>query len=146
MIFNPNEQFPHYRTGKMRRCPASSVPVPYRMIRGQQCYRFVDLRRYAAEYGGSHCEACKQLGPCLEQHHIVPRTFGGLNRPGNLVTLCPTCHRIADRLAFSYQQVRERAVLMVEIWAVLTRESKIWPLSNALSNENRAGRQTPRQH
>jgi cytochrome c553 len=29
----------------------------------------------------------------LEVHHIVPRSRGGSDHPGNLKTLCPSCHR-----------------------------------------------------
>jgi hypothetical protein len=29
----------------------------------------------------------------LEVHHIVPRSRGGSDHPGNLKTLCPACHR-----------------------------------------------------
>ena len=28
----------------------------------------------------------------LEVHHIIPRSKGGSDHPGNLVTLCPSCH------------------------------------------------------
>lgn len=31
----------------------------------------------------------------LEVHHLVPRSRGGSNRTGNLVTLCSRCHRFA---------------------------------------------------
>ena len=29
----------------------------------------------------------------LEVHHILPRSEGGSDHPGNLKTLCPECHR-----------------------------------------------------
>lgn len=29
----------------------------------------------------------------LEVHHIIPRSRGGSDHPGNLKTLCPACHR-----------------------------------------------------
>ncbi|HUL39508.1 MAG TPA: HNH endonuclease [Methanomassiliicoccales archaeon] len=29
----------------------------------------------------------------LEVHHIIPRSKGGSDHPGNLKTLCPSCHR-----------------------------------------------------
>jgi 5-methylcytosine-specific restriction protein A len=29
----------------------------------------------------------------LEVHHIIPRSKQGSDHPGNLMTLCPTCHR-----------------------------------------------------
>lgn len=29
----------------------------------------------------------------LEVHHIIPRSLGGSDHPGNLKTLCPSCHK-----------------------------------------------------
>jgi hypothetical protein len=34
----------------------------------------------------------------LEDHHIVPRRFGGSDEDENMVRLCPTCHRKIERL------------------------------------------------
>lgn len=34
----------------------------------------------------------------LEQHHIVPRRYGGGNGKENLVTLCPNCHAAVEEL------------------------------------------------
>jgi len=34
----------------------------------------------------------------LEQHHIVPRRFGGSDGVDNLVDLCPSCHRSIEKL------------------------------------------------
>ena len=33
----------------------------------------------------------------LQRHHIVPRKFGGTDRPTNIVTLCGKCHCKAHR-------------------------------------------------
>lgn len=40
----------------------------------------------------------------LEVHHIIPRSKGGSDHPGNLMTLCPSCH-----LAHTARQASERA-------------------------------------
>lgn len=52
--------------------------------------------------GGSH-------EGLLQQHHIVPRRFGGSDDTKNLVELCPTCHRKLERLYDHrfYEQLRE---------------------------------------
>ena len=34
----------------------------------------------------------------LEEHHIVPRRFGGSDDDENLVRVCPTCHEKLERL------------------------------------------------
>jgi len=40
----------------------------------------------------------------LEVHHIIPRSRGGSDHPGNLMTLCPSCH-----LEHTVRQASERA-------------------------------------
>jgi hypothetical protein len=32
----------------------------------------------------------------MEQHHVLPRRFGGSDREENLVTLCGSCHRAVE--------------------------------------------------
>lgn len=40
---------------------------------------------------------CGYRWESLEVHHIVARAEGGSDHPGNLKTLCPTCHRAYTR-------------------------------------------------
>lgn len=40
------------------------------------------------------CYFCQNdRGEILEEHHIVPRRYGGGDSPANLLTVCPNCHR-----------------------------------------------------
>jgi hypothetical protein len=34
----------------------------------------------------------------LEEHHVIPRRFGGLDQPENIVRVCQRCHRKLERL------------------------------------------------
>lgn len=43
------------------------------------------------------CYFCDETA-CLEEHHIVPRRFGGSDDSANLVRVCPTCHRKLESL------------------------------------------------
>lgn len=45
----------------------------------------------------SECYFCPETER-LEQHHIVPRRFGGSDNTENLVTVCPTCHSKLESL------------------------------------------------
>ena len=41
------------------------------------------------------CEQCEKIGkinPAREVHHIKPLSKGGMNEPGNLMSLCTSCH------------------------------------------------------
>ena len=49
------------------------------------------------ERANQHCEWCEEWVDTPEIHHIVPRSEGGKNTAGNLIVLCPNCHRKADR-------------------------------------------------
>jgi len=46
----------------------------------------------------------------LDVHHIIPRSkgikAGGTNKLKNLIVLCPTCHRAAERGAYSPSRLR----------------------------------------
>ncbi|MCD6102680.1 MAG: RRXRR domain-containing protein, partial [Thermotogaceae bacterium] len=55
---------------------------------------FWNVREYVLYRDGHVCQICKgkSKDPVLEVHHIVSRQIGG-DRPGNLITLCQTCHQ-----------------------------------------------------
>ncbi|WP_254861650.1 HNH endonuclease [Halovivax gelatinilyticus] len=55
-----------------------------------------------------HCEWCENPFDFLEVHHIVPRSEGGPNDPGNLVALCPNCHENADREAIPRSKIQAK--------------------------------------
>lgn len=44
------------------------------------------------------CYFCGGGSEVIEQHHIVPRRFGGGDESENLVEVCPTCHEKLERL------------------------------------------------
>ena len=55
---------------------------------------FWNVREYVLARDGHKCQHCKgrSKDPILNVHHIESRKTGG-NSPGNLITLCETCHR-----------------------------------------------------
>mgnify|MGYP001571005396 CR=1 FL=1 len=54
---------------------------------------FWNVREYVLYRDGHKCQHCHGMSgdPILEVHHIESRQTGG-DRPGNLLTLCKTCH------------------------------------------------------
>jgi len=52
-----------------------------------------NVREYVLHRDNHTCQACKgkSKDPILETHHIISRQIGG-DSPGNLLTLCQTCH------------------------------------------------------
>lgn len=54
---------------------------------------------------GRACEYCNEASDFLEVHHIEPRSEGGPNTRTNLIALCPSCHRKADRGVYSRSEL-----------------------------------------
>ncbi|HET7345600.1 MAG TPA: HNH endonuclease [Nitrososphaeraceae archaeon] len=42
------------------------------------------------------CQYCKKHFETLDVHHIIPYRKGGPDTLDNLVSLCPTCHKIIE--------------------------------------------------
>jgi hypothetical protein len=42
------------------------------------------------------CEICKKAHYC-DEHHITSRKYGGSNKPSNIATICPNCHRLVHK-------------------------------------------------
>ncbi len=63
----------------------------------------------------------------LEIHHIIPRSKGGNDHPGNLKTLCPTCHRkyTLDQLHDRADERRKERVIL-EATKSLSEELEDW--------------------
>jgi 5-methylcytosine-specific restriction endonuclease McrA len=57
---------------------------------------------------------CKET-VALDVHHILPRSEGGTNRDGNLIVLCPTHHRLADRGAIPRKRLEMHSVEKMEM-------------------------------
>lgn len=60
------------------------------------------VRRYALARAAGACEGCRnpapfetRKGPYLEVHHVYRLSDGGPDHPGNVIALCPNCHRRA---------------------------------------------------
>ena len=47
-----------------------------------------------------NCHACDATNVELHQHHIVPRSRGGLDTEANLIALCTDCHGKAHDVSF----------------------------------------------
>ena len=52
-----------------------------------------------------HCLVCKE-DRVREIHHIIPRREGGTGHRENLVSLCPTCHSLADSGKITREDLR----------------------------------------
>jgi 5-methylcytosine-specific restriction endonuclease McrA len=65
---------------------------------------------------GTRCSYpnCKET-VSLDIHHIIPRQEGGSNRRSNLVVLCPTHHRLADRGAIPKRRLKMYSVSKMEM-------------------------------
>lgn len=84
-----------------------------------------NVREYVLWRDGYKCRCCagKSKDPVLEVHHIESRKTGG-NSPGNLITLCRTCHEnyhagITElKLKRSVPSLRDAAAVNVYRWQI----------------------------
>lgn len=88
---------------------------------------FWNIREYVLARDGHRCVHCngKSKDPILNVHHLESRKTGG-DSPGNLVTLCETCHKAYHRGEFELKikrgiSLRDAAVMNVMRWAVYGR-------------------------
>lgn len=72
----------------------------------RELYEYRKVRRWVAGRSGHLCEVqvsdvCDVTGS--QAHHLLPRSAGGDDTPGNLLWLCAACHRyIHAHPAWSY--------------------------------------------
>lgn len=68
---------------------------------GKVYSRSAEVRRLVLDRAAGHCERCGVIGfetengLYLETHHVVPLSESGRDWTGNVIALCPTCHRQA---------------------------------------------------
>ncbi|MDD1743889.1 MAG: HNH endonuclease [Methanomassiliicoccales archaeon] len=63
----------------------------------------------------------------LEVHHIIPRSKRGSDHPGNLVTLCPACHRkYTSELMVEFIEERKRVCQIVRSIRELPDDHDEW--------------------
>ena len=85
---------------------------------------FWNVREYVLARDGHKCQHCKGKSgdKILNVHHLESRKTGG-NAPGNLITLCETCHKAYHRGEFELKikrctSLRDAAVMNIMRWAV----------------------------
>ena len=94
---------------------------------------FWNVREYVLARDNHQCQCChgKSKDPVLNVHHIESRQTGG-NSPGNLVTLCETCHKAYHRgdvelkLKRNFQSLRDAAVMSIMRRELYNRARLIW--------------------
>lgn len=88
---------------------------------------FWNVREYVLFRDGHVCQHCqgKSKDPVLNVHHLESRRTGG-DSPGNLITLCETCHKALHRgeiklNAKRTKSFRAEAFMGIMRWKVLDR-------------------------
>ena len=93
---------------------------------GEQ-FSFWNVREYVLYRDGHRCQCCngKSKDPILNVHHIESRKTGG-DSPGNLVTLCETCHKAYHKGKIKLpvkrlSSLRDAAAMTMMRWKVYER-------------------------
>jgi 5-methylcytosine-specific restriction endonuclease McrA len=61
-------------------------------------YAYARLRSQILQRDGWRCQWCGSLAG-VEVHHLLHRSQGGPDSAENLISLCPSCHKSAHRIA-----------------------------------------------
>uniref|UniRef100_UPI003AF1455E RNA-guided endonuclease IscB n=1 Tax=Parasutterella excrementihominis TaxID=487175 RepID=UPI003AF1455E len=88
---------------------------------------FWNVREYVLFRDGHVCQHChgRSKDPVLNVHHLESRRTGG-DSPGNLITLCETCHKALHRSEITLkakrgQSFRAESFMGIMRWEVLNR-------------------------
>ena len=95
---------------------------------------FWNTREYVLSRDNHQCQHChgKSKDTILNVHHIESRKTGG-DSPGNLITLCETCHKayhkgeIQLKVKRSSKSLRDAAFMSIMRWAVYNRLKAAYP-------------------
>ena len=82
---------------------------------------FYNVKAYVLHRDGYQCKKCKTGKGKLHVHHIEFRSNGGTNTPGNLITLCGTCHDKLHSGDFEIKGVGSKTKHATEIGMVKAR-------------------------
>ena len=93
---------------------------------------FWNIREYVLRRDGHICQHChgKSGDKILNVHHLESRKTGG-NSPGNLITLCETCHKAYHRGKFELKvkrgtSFRDAAFMGIMRWAFFERLKQMY--------------------
>lgn len=94
---------------------------------------FWNVREYVLARDGHKCQCCngKSKDEILNVHHIESRKTGG-NSPGNLITLCETCHKAYHRGEIQLKikrttSLRDAAVMGIMKWRLYDELKSRYP-------------------
>ncbi|TJX13669.1 HNH endonuclease [Tissierella creatinini] len=94
---------------------------------------FWNVREYVMWRDGHECQHChgKSKDNVLNVHHKISRKTGG-DSPGNLVTLCETCHSLHHQGKLTLKitknkSYRDAAFMGIMRWAVYNKLKEIYP-------------------
>ncbi len=94
---------------------------------------FWNVREYVLYRDGHRCQCCygKSNDPILNVHHLESRKTGG-DSPGNLVTLCETCHKAYHKCEIKLpikrlRSLRDAAFISIMRWKVYDKLKATYP-------------------
>lgn len=77
----------------------------------------------------------------LQVHHIMPRSQGGSDAPGNLITLCVDCHANLHAGKFKIKKVRSKTKFATEIGTIKSQLKKAWKFIETFGYETKYKRE-----
>ena len=104
---------------------------------------YYNTKAYVLDRDGYKCRSGRKVkhSKKLQVHHLVPRANGGANAPGNLLTLCETCHAALHDGEFSLTGRRPRTKPASEMGVIKSQLKKRWEFEETFGYETKFKRE-----
>ena len=104
---------------------------------------FYNIKAYVLHRDGYKCQHCKGKlkDKKLHIHHIIWKSKGGTDEPGNLLTLCESCHDDLHEGEFELSGERSKTKHATEIGIVKSQLKKLWGFDECFGYETKFKRE-----
>ena len=100
---------------------------------------FYNVKVYVLHRDGYKCQHCKgkSKDKKLHVHHIIWKSQGGTDEPGNLLTMCEDCHDALHAGEFVLNGKRSKTKHATEIGVVKAHLKKLWNFEEVFGYETK---------
>jgi len=104
---------------------------------------YYNLKAFILDRDNYKCQSKQKVKHCkkLYVHHIIFRSNQGTNAPGNLITLCETCHNDLHDGLFVLKTAKTKTKHATEIGIVKSQLKKIWCFEETFGYETKFKRE-----
>jgi 5-methylcytosine-specific restriction endonuclease McrA len=100
---------------------------------------YYNVKAYVLHRDGYKCQHCrgKSKDKKLHAHHVIWKSNGGTDEPGNLLTMCETCHDDLHKGLLKLSGKRSKTKHATEIGIVKSQLKKLWNFEECFGYETK---------